>query len=85
MCHCPYILLCECPSEHQCSVKIADFDYTRQLEYYLKPVDICSIVCHLFDYRGGTLMYRGPEVSACFRGFGVVCVWLKLANISLFN
>jgi serine/threonine protein kinase len=65
MCQCPYVLLCGCAKKY--SVKIADFDYTRQLKYYLKPVDICSLVGYeLFDYRGGTLMYRGPEVSACF-------------------
>lgn len=62
-CHCQDIVLCTCPDGKKYSVKLADFDYIRQLDCHHEPVDLLSCAYKWFEYLGGTLTYRGPEES----------------------
>ena len=54
-CRCPDILYCTCHVEDKYEVRVADFDYICLSE---SDDDI--------NKRGGTLMYRPPEVALLF-------------------
>ena len=60
-CRCQDILHCVCPDREKYSVKLADFDYIRRCSRV--PVDLLHTQCKWFNYCGGTLTYRAPEVS----------------------
>lgn len=61
-CRCQDILHCVCPDKEKYSVKITDFDYI--CECSPTPVNLLQTErCKWFNYCGGTLTYRSPEVS----------------------